>query len=78
MTVEIKDLTKAEIEFLSDKCEKLEKQLEIAVVCLRKYADIKNWEYIDCCEGDCAIWDVDNDGRTEACAALYQIEELDK
>lgn len=26
MTVEIKDLTKAEIEFLSDKCEKLEKE----------------------------------------------------
>lgn len=31
MTVETKDLTKAEIEFLSDKCEKLEKQLGIAV-----------------------------------------------
>ena len=26
MTVETKDLTKAEIEFLSDKCEKLEKE----------------------------------------------------
>jgi hypothetical protein len=30
MTVETKDLTKAEIEFLSDKCEKLEEQLKIA------------------------------------------------
>lgn len=31
MTVETKDLTKAEIEFLSDKCEKLEIQLNIVL-----------------------------------------------
>lgn len=56
MTIETRDLTKAEIEFLSDKCEKLEKQLKIAVDCLKKYANEDLWSdyeedgviYFDC------------------------------
>jgi hypothetical protein len=35
MTVEAKDLAEAEIEFLSDKCERLETQLNIAVEALK-------------------------------------------
>lgn len=82
MTVETKDLTKAEIEFLSDKYEALEKevlvllkQLDIAESALRKYANPDNWSS-DFTADDCLY--VDDFAYREAEEALKQIKELDK
>lgn len=61
-----------------EKCEKLEKQLKIAIDCLEKYADTKSWDLRPAYGGDCAIWDSDEYGYPLAEIALMQIKELDK
>ena len=54
-----------------DKCEKLEKQLKIAVEALKTYADERTW---DCCiKNRCAYVT-----SYEADQALKQIKELEK
>ena len=61
-----------------EKCEKLEKQLKIAVKCLEKYADDKRWQDFE--EGDIVTFDVMFKplGYTFAKKALKQIKELEK
>jgi cell shape-determining protein MreC len=47
MTIETKDLAKAEIEFLSDKCEKLEQENQQLKKLLKECRDdIYNYQYI--------------------------------
>ena len=59
-----------------EKCERLQKQLDVAVKCLERYADHENWQ--DECAGanDCLfLYDY---GYREAEAVLEQIRELEK
>lgn len=59
-----------------EKCERLQKQLDIAVKCLERYADHQNWQ--DECTGaeDCLY--IEDFGYREAEQALEQIRELKK
>ena len=59
-----------------EKCEILQKQLDIAIKCLERYADHDNWQ--DECAGveDCLY--IDDFGYREAETALEQIRELEK
>ena len=59
-----------------EKCERLQKQLDIAVECLEKYADHQNWQ--DECAGaeDCLY--IDDCAYKEAEETLKQIKELEK
>lgn len=59
-----------------EKCERLQKQLDIAVKCLEKYADHQNWQ--DECAGaeDCLY--IDDFAYKEAEETLKQIKDLDR
>lgn len=61
-----------------EKCERLQKQLDIAVECLEKYAHYENWTHLDSHGGECAVWDIDNEGCELALDTLKQIKELEK
>ena len=61
-----------------EKCERLQKQLDIAVECLEKYAHNENWTHLDSHGGGCAVWDIDNEGSELALETLKQIKELEK
>lgn len=78
MTVETKDLAKAEIEFLSDKCEMLEKKLEIAESWFREIVNNVNTYF----EKDNRSFDFTLDVLmccgVSAILALHEIKELDK
>ena len=54
-----------------ERCEKLEKQLKIAVEALEVYADNRTWDC--CCRNQCAYVD-----GFEATEALRKIKKLDK
>ena len=54
-----------------EKCERLEKHLNIAVKALEFYADNKTWDC--CCRNQCAYVD-----GFEAAEALRKIKELDE
>lgn len=58
------------------KCEKLQKQLDMAIECLERYADHQNWQ--DECAGaeDCLY--IDDFAYREAEETLKQIKELEK
>ena len=57
-------------------CKKLEKQLDMAIRCLEKYADHQNWQ--DECAGaeDCLY--IDDFAYRDAETVLEQIKELNK
>ena len=59
-----------------EKCERLQKQLDVAIKCLERYADHENWQ--DECAGanDCLF--IDDYGYREAEIVLEQIKELEK
>lgn len=61
-----------------EKCERLQKQLDMAVECLENYAHYENWTYLDSHGGECAVWDIDNKGSELALDTLKQIKELNK
>lgn len=59
-----------------EKCERLQKQLDIAVKCLDKYADHQNWQD-ECCGADDCLY-IDDFAYKEAEDTLKQIKEQEK
>ena len=59
-----------------EKCERLQKQLDIAIKCLEKYADHQNWQDEYAGAEDCLY--IDDFAYREAEETLKQIKELEK
>lgn len=65
---------------ITDKCERLQKQLDIAVKCLKEYGNFKNWSSCKVIHtGDNSVNGYYKDfGNSEAEQALLKINELNK
>jgi hypothetical protein len=57
-----------------EKCERLQKQLDMAIKCLERYADHENWQD-ECAGADDCLFKYDY-GYREAETVLEQIKEL--